>query len=250
MPTPKTDLSRARQSAELLRQQALYDRWFSTGGLEAFCWEACRTKDEHDFERSIKPLPDVEFLHFMFKLFQSERWINIAKSRQVFCTWAVFIYSLWRILARPNQTIALIPKKQQDGERHIEDRLKNTLWQNLPGWLKDRYTIAPLKGSFHVLAGPPQPNLPTGEPWGSFLVCYPQGADQLRGATHSVVIGDEVAHQPGHAEWWKAAIPTIQERGGKGGQIIQLSSAKRGSFFQKQLTDRVRDAVKLAKAVP
>lgn len=235
----------AAKLAAIDEERRLYERWFRPGGLEAFCWEACRTRDEHDAEHSIKPLPDLDFLHLFFRLCQSERWLNVAKSRQVFMTWATYVYALWRILARPNQAIALIPKKQADGERHVEGRIKETLWFYLPEWLKRQYTIAPIKGTFHVTSRLDFDRKLV--PWSSFLVVYPQGAEQLRSFTHSVVIGDEVAHQRGHAEWWRAAVPTVQTRAGRGGQIIQLSSAKRGSFFQAQLGPTIRDAVRAAR---
>lgn len=231
----------SRALAQLEEQQRLYARWFRPGGLEAFCWEACRTKDEHDTVSPIKPLPDLEFLRLFFRLVQSERVLFVAKSRQVFVSWATFVYMLWRVLAAPHQSIALIPKKQEDGQNHVEDRLKHTLWANLPEWLRARYTIAAIKGGFNVTHR-------DGEPWGSFVVVYPQGAEQLRSYTHSVIVGDEVAHQRGHQAWWRAAIPTVQERGGKAGQIIQISSARRGSYFEKQLGPKLRDAVALAKA--
>ena len=210
--------------------------------LRAFCAQGCRTVDEHDPDEPIKALPldELQYLIIFMWLFATERLYMIPKSRQIMITWIAFICILWRLMKNPFQKWALVPKKKDDGMAHIEDRIKNVLWWNLPKWLTSQYTIARIKGTFHITHF-------RGQPWNSWLTVYPQGADQLRQFTHSGVFGDEVAFQRLMRDWWKAAMPTVGGRKGKHGQVVLVSSARKGAYFEKLCGKQLHEAVKMAQ---
>lgn len=244
--------------AQQLYQARAQERWFPSkrwpeGDIEArvaielpallaFALEACKTLDEHDEVTPIKaiPLDELEYLPIYFELLLRNRIVIAPKSRQIMITWATFIYVLWRLLRAPRRKWALVPKKKEDGEQHVEDRLKFTLWAHLPDFLRGQYQIEPVKNMFHVTHF-------RGVAWRSQLLVYPQGADQLRQYTHSGIIWDEAAHQPKMQDAWKGAAPTIQGRGGKRGQVIVISSAKRGSYMQRLAGKPLQEAIKVAR---
>ena len=215
--------------------------------LVRFIREACRTLDEHagDDEESIKPIPldEMPYLYTYFGLCVSERKIIVPKSRQIMMTWATFCYVLWRMLFRPHQKWAWIPKKQEDGERHVEERLKKVLWGHLPEWLTSDFVVSRTKG--HLVLESYQ-----GKIWNSQLLVYPQGSDQTRQYTHSGVVVDEAAHQPKLETMWRGMVPTTHARGragsgrGRAGQIFLISSARKGSYMQRLCGPELREAVR------
>lgn len=230
-----------------LAERTQYERWFAPTpeALAAFCFEACKTVDQHDKLNPLKPLPDLDFIRFFFWLCCTYNFVNVPKSRQVFMTWCAFVYALWRMLAMPRQLIGLVPKKEEDGLDHIQNRLRRTLFGNLPPWLQSLYVVAEPKGELHLTHMWTPDGLVE---WDSRIVAYAKGADQVRSFTHSLLIGDEVSFQPKHSEWFHAALATTQGRGEHEGQILQLSSATRDCFFHKQVHPAmVREAVRLAK---
>ena len=210
--------------------------------IEAFAREVVRTVDEKDPQTPIKPLPidELQYLRIFIYLFVRERLLMVPKSRQILITWITFICILWRLMKYPYQKWALVPKKAQDGIAHIEDRIKNVLWNYLPRWLTSQYSVAAVKGTFHITHF-------RGQPWNSWLTVYPQGADQLRQFTHSGIFGDEVAFQRLFRQWWKAAVPTIGGRRGHAGQVVLVSSASKGSYFEELLGGELIEAVQYAR---
>ena len=244
--------------ARLLQEEKTLERWFPTRrsdridtearvavefpALMSFAEQACKTEDEHDEVHPVKPLPinELEYLPIYFELLLRNRIVISPKSRQIMITWATFIYVLWRLLYHPRRKWALVPKKKEDGEIHVEDRMKATLWEHLPDFVKRTYTRDNIKNSFHITHR-------RGVPWRSQLLVYPQGADQLRQYTHSGIIWDEAAHQPKMQDAWKGAAPTILGRGGIRGQVIVISSAKRGSYMQAMCGKPLSNAIATAR---
>jgi hypothetical protein len=211
--------------------------------LIAFAKEAVKTVDEHDQYVPMKALPldELQYLYVYFAMLLKEHRIAVSKSRQILASWATYVYAYWRLLRYRGQKGALVPKKKEDGESHIEERMK-LLLENSPKFLRDLIEIAPLKGAFVILRF-------RGVPWNSRLYSYPQGAPQLRQHVFSFIIWDEAAHQPKMADSWQAAAPTIQGRGGLRGQVILISSAKPRSYMKEMLGADLKQAVGVARGV-
>lgn len=251
-------LTQAEIAAGRVGEAELYPRWFPPViededperkavrkqiALQRFAAEACRTIDELDDEKALKPFPvgDFEYIRIYFGLLCRENRINVAKSRQLMFTWATLIYVLWCVLRQPYQRWAWITKKEEDGHAHIEQRLKDGIWENMPEWLTSRYGIKKAKGHFII-------DTFDGKPWRSQIVVFPQGADQLRQYTLSGFVVDEAAFQRLLGEMMRGMMPTtIGRKKKKSGQGIVISSAKRGSHFHQMLGPDIMTAVKYAK---
>lgn len=223
-------LKNAHLVAQKREQERLRERWFGSDyGLLAFAWEAVKTKDEHDY--SLKPLPREKYLEDHLRNFLREPVYFILKSRQILITWTTFIGLVWECLRYQYCTVALVPKKDEDGEAHIEDRIRNVIWPSLPEWLRADFEPAQTKGKFHLAA---RRNIGR---WDSWIVSFAKGEDQLRQYTHSRIFWDEMAYQELARKSWKAAIPTIGSRGGKGGKVICNSTFGENSFHDTLMGD-------------
>lgn len=210
--------------------------------LEAYCREACYTIDELDPDAPIKHLPfdELPFLSIYLSLLVREDRVYVPKSRQMSLTWVTLEAVSWFLARAPHQRWAWVTKKQEDGEAHVEERLKNGILAHWPPFLRDQFEFGRAKG--HLILAKRN-----GKPWNSRLIVYPQGADQLRQYTHSGVVIDEAAFQARLGDMWRGMMPTRAGRGSKAGKLIVISSAKRGSFFHGLVGKKVREAVALAR---
>lgn len=229
----------------ILRRErdALRERWFgSDEGLLYFAWEAVLTKDEHD--GTDKRLPQEFYLVDHLRNFVRERTYFILKSRQILITWSTFIGLIWETLRYRYCNIGLIPKKDEDGDTHIEDRIRNTIWPSLPEWLRKDYDLALTKGLFHLKTQRGVPGR-----WDSRIMSFAKGAHQLRQHTLSRIFWDEMAYQELARKSWMAAIPTIGSRKGKEGRIIAASTMVPGSFHDTLMTGKSGNMVDNAIAI-
>jgi len=107
-------------------------------------------------------------------------------------TWVTLAYLCWRCLRFPYQKWAYVPQTKEDGEDHVEDRLKVSIWEHLPPWLTKDFKLAEVQGHFYLSHF-------KGKRWNSRVIAYPMGAGKLRGKTHSGIVYDEAAHQNAHS---------------------------------------------------
>ena len=206
----------------------------------AVAWVECRdnietfanyvkTKDEHatgDF--SVRPFPLREEKPYIWEIIDTilaEPVLAVEKSRQLLVTWIACMYSLWTAKFHKNRLVFLQSKKEEDAANLVF----NTEWQNarisfiesnLPTQLRSDVSSSYAKLSF--------------KKEGSLIWGIPEGGDQIRSYTPSLVVSDEAAFQPEFQEAWKALIPAIKG----GGRVLIISSARNGAYM-KQLISRV-----------
>lgn len=181
-----------------------------------------QTLDEHDSNSPIKSLPKKEYLKELSNLFLIERLLLIEKSRQMLVTWMGMAYCLWLAMFHQGKRIFVQSKKEQDANNLI-DRIK-FIYEHLPDWFKEKYKANP----FSYL------KLEFGK-WNSIIQGIPQGAEQLRQYTVSLVFSDEMAFQEKSEEAFIAAKPTITG----GGQYIGVSTPNFKEFFYRLIQDRI-----------
>ncbi len=187
------------------------------------------TKDEHAYgESSVRRFPSREEKPYVWELidwFRKEQLIAIEKSRQVFVTWTAAFYVLWVAKFQKNRLIFWQSKKEEDAANVVF----NSEWptgrisfmeSNLPDELRSECAASYGKLLFRDT--------------GSRIWGIPEGGDQIRSYTASLIVSDEAAFQPEFEAAWKAANPSIKG----GGQMIVLSSARNGAYM-KRLISRV-----------
>ncbi len=184
------------------------------------------TKDEHSQgEESVRGFPTREEKPYVWELvdtFRKEQLIAIEKSRQVLCTWTAAFYCLWRAKYEINRLIFWQSKKEDDAANVVF----NSEWPTARISFMEYHLPAELKSDIAHAYGKL-----TFRDSGSRIIAVPEGGDQIRSYTSSLIISDEAAFQPEFEAAWRAANPSIKG----GGQFIALSSARNGAFMKRLL---------------
>lgn len=165
-----------------------------------------------------------------------QRLTVILKARQLGQTWMILAYAVWRIIYNPGYSVVALSKKEDDAKELIR-RVKFIL-KNLPAWMtreKSRDTVNfagpvweatvlsitiyhPKKGKIGEYLDP------------SVINGMSSAPDSARSFTSNLVILDEWAFHQWAEDLWTAAYPTINRP--TGGQVIGLSTNKRGSMYE------------------
>jgi hypothetical protein len=166
--------------------------------------------------------------------FMVERLLVILKARQLGVTWLALAYAVWRLLFQAGYTVVALSKKEDPDAKELVRRVSFIL-QHLPVWMCMERTQEN-KEALKRYSGPTWEATtlkvtiyhPGQEP--SVFTSMAAAADSGRSFTANLVLLDEWAYQQWAAEIFDSAYPTINRP--TGGQVIGLSTNKRGSFFE------------------
>lgn len=206
-----------RAAEDLTWECAQIDPWF-------FMRTLALTLDEHDAALPYKNFPEHAYLEQIVRILEREQFTAIPKSRQVMVTWLCITFCLWWGMNKSGQLILFQSKKEEDANRMI-DRVWG-IYERLPQYVKD---AVPAEHSYLKIKFPTL---------NSKIEGIPQGADQIRSNTPSVLFSDEMAFQDEAEASFAAALPALQGARG-GGRGIFASSAAPG-FFQELATEDVQ----------
>lgn len=163
----------------------------------------------------------------------ANRLLIILKARQLGLTWLVLSYAAWRMLFFPGYTVAGVSKSETESKELV--RRMTVILKALPPWMARERTPENKKDLLGF----------SGPVWESttlvVTIFHQGGAKSVfhahtsapgsgRSFTENLVILDEWAHQQWAEEIWAGIFPTVNRP--TGGQVIGLSSNKRGSFFE------------------
>lgn len=234
-------LSKFQRAEELfLREQCRRD-------AHAFVFGHIVTKDEHRTQEPIRRVPEEPYLRSVLDTLlvsgkftrpedagyalaagHSPLWLQavassgllfVEKSRQVFVTWIVCAYLLWRAKYHPHQLILVQSKREDDAAALVFTKdpffaRMSFMETHLPKALQS--LTFPKCGAYGHLYFPN----------GSHVWAIPEGGDILRSQTPSVVFSDEAAFQPEFGAAFTAALPAIKG----GGSLVAVSSAEPSTF--------------------
>lgn len=211
-------------TAKIIKKYKQYER-----DCVSFLKEAVKIEDRDSEEFSIPfELWDKqeEALHDIME----HRLTVIMKARQLGLTWLVLAYAVWKMVFHQGYSVVALSKREEPDAKELIRRLQFTL-KNLPFWLIREKKTAPPEWN-----GPMWESTvltitihhPDGEP--STFQSLTAAPDSGRSFTANLVILDEWAFQQWATEIWTAAFPTINRP--TGGQVIGLSTNKRGSLFE------------------
>jgi phage FluMu gp28-like protein len=135
----------------------------------------------------------------------------VAKSRQMFVSWAVSAYAVHWARYRPNQAIFFQTQNHPDAvamvarpDGYVEARMQ-FIETHLPDWMKVKAKFT--EGTIQY-------------PNGSIIQALSGGSNQIRSKTPSLYIGDEYAFQEDQDKIWTSVAPLIQ----KGARAILIST--------------------------
>lgn len=207
--------------------------------LEAFARHV-RTRDEHKHgEESTRPFPTREekpYVWNMLDAFQVEPIWLIEKSRQLMVTWECCLYALWVAKYQKNRLVFIQSKKEESAANLVfnadptQARI-SFMETNLPEELRSKVTWSYGRAIFTET--------------GSSIQAIPEGGDQIRSYTPSLVISDEIAFQPEFEAAWSAIKPCIDG----GGQFIGVSTANSGAYMRQLIKATLAPSVSPMKGV-
>lgn len=163
----------------------------------------------------------------------ANRLLIILKARQLGLTWLVLSYTVWRMLFFPGYTVAGVSRTEDEGKELV--RRIAVILKNLPPWMimertpenkkKLLYYSGPVWESTTMVVAVDHPNGAK-----SVFHAFTSSPNSGRSFTENLVILDEWGFQQWAEEIWAGIFPTVNRP--TGGQVIGLSTNKRGSFFE------------------
>lgn len=181
------------------------------------------TRDEHAQEDiSESPFPSRAQKAYLWEFLDTVHkhdLIAVEKSRQLMVTWCVCLYALWVAKFRKNRIIFIQSKKELDAANLVfnQDVLTariSFMESKLPEMLRSKVAWSYARGVFDT---------------GSWIWGIPEGGDQIRSYTVSLLFSDEFAFQPEAREAWTAASASVK----RGGKVILVSSACPGAYMEE-----------------
>lgn len=208
--------------------------------LEDIQKEKCRRSCEyfidmfvHIFDRDVPGIVQKLYMwpkqRDVIKAFQKYRLIIILKARQLGLTWMALAFALWKLLFNPGYTVIGLSRGDKEAMELVERM--GFMLRYLPRWLiqstddaDPEWTGLTYSATLHMIT-----IYHPGKEAATFQA-FPASADAGRSFTSNLVIIDEWAYQQFAEQIWTAAYPTINRP--TGGQVIGLSSGKRGTWFE------------------
>lgn len=191
--------------------------------IEAFARHV-RTRDEHkQGEESVRPFPQREEKPYVWDLldsFDRDPIVIVEKSRQLLVTWICCIYALWTAKYQKNRLIFIQSKKEESAANLVyntdptQARI-SFMEHHLPEEMRSKVIWSYGRAIFTET--------------GSSIQAIPEGGDQIRSYTPSLVVSDESAFQPEFEAAWTAIKPCIDG----GGQFKCVSTAMSGAFMKQ-----------------
>lgn len=201
------------QEAEIAR--CAEDGWY-------FVKHLVKTRDEAAAAgASIMPFPDEPALEAIWNVLEHSpsKLIIIAKSRQIMVSWVTCAFALWRARFFPNRQIVWQTKKEDDAKDMVSygsDRLDEARMQfiesHLPFFMAKKRRFRDGQIIYDN---------------GSKIVAVPEGGNQVRSKTTSLVVIDEAAFQDQFRSAWTAALPLLN----KESRMIAISTANGENAF-------------------
>lgn len=173
------------------------DIWFFTNFV--------KTRDEAD-EESIKAFPQLDYLREFYAVLNASQRVAVAKSRQMFVSWALCVYCVWFARFHPHKYVVWQTQKLEDAVKMV----------SMPGGGDDTGYMARMQFVEHSLPSWLQVNAKFNSglinyPNGSLIEAVAGGANQVRGKTASLLVEDEFAYQEEAKGVYQAVAPLIQK---------------------------------------
>lgn len=164
----------------------------------------------------------------------AKRLLVILKARQLGLTWLALSYAVWRMLFFPGYTVAGVSRTEGEAKELV--RRITVILRALPPWMALERTPENKK-RLAVFYGPvwssTTETITIDHPGGmtSAFRALTSSQSSGRSFTDNLVIIDEWAYQQWAEDIWSGIYPTVNRP--TGGQVIGLSTNKRGSFFEQ-----------------
>ena len=171
------------------------------------------------------------------KTFETDRRVIVLKARQLGFTWLALHYIAW-VLLNPGRT-AIGISENEDKAKELIRRIAFVIFAYMPEIIGTKATRKGLWFDSNALSctlhHPDGPD--------SKFECFPSSPNAGRSFTADVLLFDEWAFQQFDREIYGSAYATINRA--TSGQIIGISSIKRGSLFEELYTSESNSYTKI-----
>lgn len=176
-----------------------------------WCVEQVKTSDEATQKEL--PFPSERgYLKDLAELLQNEQKIAIIKSRRMFVSWMLALYSQWRTRFYPHNAVFFQSETESKSAYIVDKRIKFVEEQISPLFRKAYDELRTKSGLVGRI---------TYRETGSYVWAIAQGDSQIRSYTPSVLIMDECEFHAEGAQALAAALATVE----KSAQIILISTS-------------------------
>ena len=239
----KADITKITAAQERVLFYGTPEKGYADSGLWEFL-SYCYTKDSHDSDNPVKKLlgPNDAYAIVVFLHMLACNDLAIPKSRQIRMSWFSCTFGVWSAMSAPYRHVIYQTKKEEDafaqttqGSKNPADGRMDFIIQHLPSWLRDPHIISGkgnLMGTLMFSSAESYDGIPN-PCRGSKINAIPQGGNQVRQYTPSLIISDESAFQDEYAASRIAAKPAVTG----GGKFISVSSVDNGSAFNQTVLD-------------
>lgn len=211
MSNSREDKERALAAHKMALLKERYKR-----DIVAWLRECVKTVDEHDLVNPVKPFPIKPYIRPLVYAFETEKVFYVAKSRQIMISWLMVCLCLHHALFFPHRLVLLISEKE-DKAIDLIKRIR-MVYNQLPMWMKN---VCALERPWRDQAMT-ECNFKNG----SMIKGLPQGPDQIRAFTASLIFVDEAGAQDKLEETLGACGPSIMG----GGKMMAVGTAAPGHF--------------------
>ncbi len=162
----------------------------------------------------------------------NHKWTIILKARQLGISWLVLHYACWLMVTRPGKNIIGL-SRSEDEAKELVRRMKVIL-RNMRGLVREKGDQRGWDGK--VFDGSALTVTVKSPGKGdSVFQCFPSGENAARSFTADLLLFDEWAFQQFDRAIWTAALPVVNRP--LSGQVIGVSTIKRGSLFEELYTN-------------
>ena len=190
-------------------------------------------KNRKDGEEFIQPFVMWEAQREALRSIMKNRLNVVLKARQLGFSWLVLHRAAHMVGLTPGTLVIGLSRTEEEAKELV--RRLDVIFTNMPELIANKDNVPPnwigpvykkLGLSIEVM----WPNQPS-----SKFQAFPSSPNSGRSFTANLIILDEWAFQDWAEEIWNAIFPTINSA--NGGQVIGLSTIKRGSLFEEKFTD-------------
>jgi len=161
----------------------------------------------------------------------NHKWTIVLKARQLGISWLVLHYAVWLMVTHPSKNVIGL-SRTEDEAKELVRRMKVIL-RNMRGLCREKGDQKGWDGK--VFEGSALTcTIHTPGKGDSVFQCFPSGENATRSFTADLLIFDEWAFQQFDRAIWAAALPVVNRP--LSGQVIGVSTIKRGSLFEELYT--------------
>lgn len=161
----------------------------------------------------------------------SHKWTIVLKARQLGISWLVLHYAAWLMVCHWGKSVIGLSRTEDEAKELI--RRMGVILRNMPALVREKGNTAGWDGAwFESSALKVTIHFPGHAD--SVFQCFASSENAGRSFTADLLIFDEWAFQQFDRAIWTAALPVVNRP--LSGQIIGVSTIKRGSLFEELYT--------------